>query len=358
MEIGLYIAELLAEQDEVSVAGLGTFFKERVAGSFDKHNSLFYPPSYHLSFKKDVFSFSGLSEYISLKRSLSISSSEELIKKFTDSINDILNSSDAVEINHLGSLYKKNDNLAFKSSDSFGIADKFYGLKPISELKSAIVSPLIIEEIKVEVPDYKVEEETTDTEEEIYYQAPKAQLLPILVISILAIIASLLALFYFDKSFNHFIKDILSSKVKPAALIEPIKDSNKTASIVLDSNKVEPIDSTGMKKVAIQEDSKPANAAKPVAASLEEKIPALKQEMSYEIIVAAFSRKIDAETYIKEMSSKGFNAKIVENMPGKMMKISLGTFSEEEPATIELNRIQKEINKDAWIARVKPLKNQ
>ncbi|MDO8993783.1 MAG: SPOR domain-containing protein, partial [Daejeonella sp.] len=69
------------------------------------------------------------------------------------------------------------------------------------------------------------------------------------------------------------------------------------------------------------------------------------------------SRKIDAETYIKQMNSKGIKAKIVENLPGKMLKISLGTFTEEEAATLELNRIQKEINKDAWIARVKPLKN-
>jgi len=358
MEIGLYIAELLGEQDKVSVAGLGTFFKQRIAGSFDKHSSLFYPPSYHLSFKEDVFSFSGLSEYISLKRSLSISSSEELINKFTDSIHDILKSADAVEINHLGSLYKKNENLAFKPSDSFGIADKFYGLKPIFELKSAIVSPLIIEEIKAEIPEYKVEEEAIDSEEEIYYQAPKARILPILMISILAITASLIALFYFDKSFNQFIKDIISSNLKPATVIEPIKNLSTTAVVTLNSNKVAPLDSSGIKKVAIQEESKPEVTVKPVTASVEEKIPTLKQDISYEIIVAAFSRKIDAETYVREMSSKGFKAKIVENMPGKMMKISLGTFTEEDLANIELKRIQKEINKDAWIARVKPLKNQ
>ena len=357
MEIGLYIAELLGEQDEVSVAGLGTFSKERVAGTFDKHSNLFYPPSYRLSFNEGVFSFSGLSEYISLKRSLSISSSEELIKKFTETILDILNSSDAVEINHLGSLYKKNNNLAFKPSDSFGIADKFYGLIPISELNSTIVVPLA-EEIKVEITENEVEIETEaeESEEEVYDQAPKARLVPILVISILAIIASLFALFYFDKSFNNFVKDIISSKVKPAPVIEPIKESSTAAPVVLDSINDSTPDSSQINKTEIQEETK-AFADQALSSSLEEKIPALKQDISYEIIVAAFSRKIDAETYIREMNSKGFQAKIVENLPGKMLKISLGTYTEEEPATIELNRIQKEINKDAWIARVKPLKN-
>ncbi|MDP3470176.1 MAG: SPOR domain-containing protein [Daejeonella sp.] len=355
MEIGLYIAELLGEQDEVSVAGLGTFFKERVAGTYDKQSNLFYPPSYHLSFKEDVFNFSGLSEYISLKRSLSISSSEELIKKFTETILDVLNGSDAVEINHLGSLYKRNNHLTFKPSDSFGIADKFYGLKPIPELNVA-AGPLIEQkDIQTEVHENKYKPENPESEEEVFEQAPKARLVPILMISFIAIIASLLALFYFDKSFNHFVKDIIYPKAKPAALPETMTDSG-AASVVLDSI-VEPLDSSGTIKTEIQEESKTNIEAQATVASLEEKIPAANQDISYEIIVAAFSRKIDAETYIKEMDSRGIKAKIVENLPGKMLKISLGTFSEEEPATIELNRIQKEINKDAWIARVKPLKN-
>lgn len=355
MEIGLYIAELLGEQDEVSVAGLGTFFKERVPGTFDKHSNLFYPPSYHLSFKKDVFSFSGLSEYISMKRSLSISSSEELIKKFTETILDVLNGSNAVEIKHLGSLYKINEQLTFKSSDSFGIADKFYGLKPIPELNATAVS-LPEKAFKAELTESKPRIENNEADEEIYDQAPKARLVPILIIGFLAIVASLFALFYFDKSFNHFVKDILSPKVKPAAVIEPIIDTTAAASVGLDSI-IEPIDSSGIKKGAIQEETKANLDSKPLDPSLEEKIPAVNQDISYEIIVAAFSRKIDAETYIKEMNSKGVKAKIVENLPGKMLKISLGTFAEEQAATLELNRIQKEINKDAWIARVKPLKN-
>ncbi|OZA54935.1 MAG: hypothetical protein B7X75_08005 [Sphingobacteriales bacterium 39-40-5] len=347
---------MLGEQDEVSVAGLGTFYKERVAGTFDKHSNLFYPPSYRLSFKKDVFSFSGLSEYISRKRNLSISSSEELIKKFTETILNVLNGSDAVEINHLGSLYKINDQLTFKASDSFGIADKFYGLKPIPEHNITVVS-LPEKDLKAELTESKLHAQSEEPEQELFEEAPKARLIPILVISILAIIASLLALFYFDKNFHHFVKDILSPKVKPAAVIEPIIDTT-TASIASSDSISGPLDSSRTKKNEIQEETNASLDSKPVDPSLEEKIPAAKQDISYEMIVAAFSRKIDAETYIKEMNSKGIKAKIVENLPGKMHKISLGTFNEEEAATLELNRIQKEINKDAWIARVKPLINQ
>jgi cell division septation protein DedD len=297
-----------------------------------------------------------LSEYISRKRNLSISSSEELIKKFTETILNVLNGSDAVEINHLGSLYKINDQLTFKPSDSFGIADKFYGLKPIPEHNITVVS-LPKKDLEAEPAESKFQVESEEPEQELFEEAPKARLIPILVISILAIIASLLALFYFDKSFNHFVKDILSPKVKPAAVIEPIIDTT-AASVASTDSISDPLDSIRTKKEEIQEETNANLDSKPVDPSLEEKVPAAKQDISYEIIVAAFSRKIDAETYIKEMNSKGIKAKIVENLPGKMLKISLGTFTEEEAATLELNRIQKEINKDAWIARVKPLINQ
>ena len=352
MEIGLYIAELLGEQDEVSVIGLGTFTKERIAGKFDKSSNQFYPPSYHLSFKENTFIFSGLSEYISLKRSLSISSSEELIKNFTETILDILNSSDTVEINHLGSLHKENNHLTFKQSESFGIVDKFYGLKPISELK---IAPIPSSNQKILTDDavkpFQIEEDELD--EEIYFDAPKARLLPIVIISILAISSSLFSLYFFDQDFNQFIRNTLSPKVTPSAPFEPVKtlipvtaDSLTTKPAVTDSVAV-----TNDKNQDIVQKEIPN---KPVEVLIEEKVPANNEGLSYEIIVAAFARKKNAEIYIIEMSSKGYKAKIVENLPGKMMKISLGSFTEEESANTELKQIQKNINKDAWIARVKP----
>jgi cell division septation protein DedD/nucleoid DNA-binding protein len=355
MEIGLYIAELLGEQDEVSVTGLGTFSKERIAGKFDNQSNLFYPPSYNLSFRKNTNSFSGLSEYISLKRSLSISSSEELIKKFTETILDILNSSDAVEINHLGSLHKENEQLAFKPSDSFGIVDKFYGLKPIPEHKIAII-PVSNQEILTDYRENPSPVEENELEEEIYIDAPKARLVPILIISILAISASLFALFYFNQSFNQLIRNIISSKFTTSVPVEPVKTVIPVASDSL-TTKLTVTDSIAKPIENNQETAQKEITNKPVAVLLEEKVPATNEGISYEIIVAAFARKKDAESYITEMNSKGYKAKIVENLPGKMMKISLGSFTEEESANTELKQIQKDINKDAWIARVKPLKN-
>jgi nucleoid DNA-binding protein/cell division septation protein DedD len=355
MEIGLYIAELLSEQDEVSVTGLGTFTKERIAGKLDSQSNLFYPPYYHLSFKETFFSSSLLSEYISLKKDLSTSSSEELIKKFTETIQDILNNSDVVEINHLGKLYKENNHLEFKQSEGFEINGKFYGLKPIPELQiESIPSPN--EELLTDFPNFPSQVEENEVEEEIDVDSPKSKLLPVLAISILAVSATLFGFFYFDQNFNLFVRNIISPKTSTSAPVEPIITSITAAS---DSVNIEAgiTDSNTIINEKTLESSQKEIKSKPDADLTDEKVNASNEDIIYEIIVAAFARKKDAESYIVEMNSKGYKAKIVENLPGKIMKISLGTFADEVSANNELKQIQNDINKDAWIARVKPLKN-
>ena len=74
MDIGIYIADLLRNQEEVSLPGLGTFTKQRIPGSYDSTNNSFLPPRYQVSFDDRLTEPSGLTDYISLKKNLSTSS--------------------------------------------------------------------------------------------------------------------------------------------------------------------------------------------------------------------------------------------------------------------------------------------
>ena len=354
MEIGLYIAELLSEQDEVSVPGLGTFIKLRVPGSFDESNNVFNPPSYRLTFKEEDVPYSGLSQYISNHKNLSIASAEELIKKFISGIKDSLNNSGISEIKHLGSLYKENGILAFKAVDNFGIAASFYGLKPIAELNSKFAPPAPTQEAnqgnnETEAPDY-----TRPLTEEDETESPKAKLVPILVISFLAIIATLAALFYFDTNFNHFVKDMFASKKPEVQIAETLTDSLNTD--MKDSVNSKSPD-TILNKIDSPIEAVKSNRELSETLNAPEQTTPLDEDIRYEIIVASFYKESEAQEYIRIAATKGLKAKIAENIPGKMHKISMGTFKDEESATKELEKIQKEINKDAWIARVKPLNN-
>ena len=148
MDIGLYISDLLREQDEVSVPGLGTFLKIRVAGNYDKINDSFSPPTYQLSFKQSAAGFYPLSEYISRQKNLSISSAEYFIKKFSAGILELLIAANSAEIKHLGTLHKKNEVLFLEPAGTFESAGNFYGLKPVAELKNKSIP--IKEEVKKE----------------------------------------------------------------------------------------------------------------------------------------------------------------------------------------------------------------
>ena len=346
MDIGLYIGELLHEQDEVNVAGLGTFMKIRLAGSFDSSSNEFYPPAYQISFKKNKTIDSGLIQYLSLKKNLSNSSAEELIKKFSADILEFLKSADSVEIKPLGFLHKENGKIKLIAADNFGATDNFFGLKPIAELKTEIFLP-----VKEEIDVVEVNEEI----EEEYEEIKKTRSWITIFISFLAFLIAVSALFYYNSDFNSFIKNkgagIFSSSNTVEQAVPELIDSTKISS---DSIK-NALDSASIVSDSIRQKTDTAislaNVSESLALSPENEI------INYEIITAAFARKSEAEVYIKEISSKGIQAKIVENMPGKMLKISLGTFLDEESAKKELTRIQKDINKDAWIARVKQSKN-
>lgn len=337
MDIGLYITDLLREQDEVSIPGLGTFVKVRIAGSYDSMSNSFRPPSYQLSLKESDTGIYPIIEYVGRKKKLSISSSEYFIKKFSDGLLELLKTSEKAEIKHLGFLHKKNDSLFFEALATLDIAGNFYGLKPIADSKKKNV--IKEEEVKKDV----IEEIEWKTEIE---EPAKRRLMPILLIIFIVIIGAIAAFYKLDSEFYNVVQNfkskIIPSRNQPAPAYVPLVDTTTALS-----------DSTNhsIDSISLSEDS-PALKTLPLPEPTE-----INESISFEIIGAAFAKRTEAENYIKQLSLKGIEAKIVENMPGKMLKISLGSFKDEQLATTELNRIQKTINKDAWLARVKPKKN-
>jgi len=346
MDIGLYIGELLREQDEINVAGLGTFMKIRLAGSFNSSSNEFFPPAYQISFKEYEISDLSLIQFISVQKNLSYTSAEELIKKFSEGLLELLNNSDSVEILPIGFLHKENGKLTLRPANSFGVDDNFFGLKPVPELKREIFLP-----VSEEMPVKKVSE---DIEEE-YQEIKKTQSWIILLFSFLAILISVSALFYFNSDFNNFIKNkstgVFYSKNKVEQIAPELIDSTKISSELIKNA----VDSASIVADSLQQLTDTAITVDNFSETIA--LCPTSEVVNYEIIIAAFSIKSEAEVFIKQIGIKGIQAKIVENMPGKMLKISIGTFLDEESAKIDLTRIQKKINKDAWIARVKQPKN-
>lgn len=323
MDIGFYIADLLQNQNEVSLPGVGTFTKERVAGYYDQTSNSFFPPAYRVSFNNIEADYDSLTDYISNKKNLSRSSAEYLIKKISSAIFDLLQTSGIAEIKPLGIIHKKNEDLTFEASENFDPGSKFYGLKPVSDLKHNFVQEVLVSE------EFEIEEHNNTGK-------------IIAISSILVVLITAVLLYVYNPAVKNWAQGLFpaaapNSPVKPAD-----STSNKPAVVVQDSSSSLP-------------DSIKTDSSKSILP--ETKSPQPETE-TVEIIGGSFGRRSEAENYIKEMKAKGQEARILEAARGPLIKVSLGSFIDEQSSQKELARIRKEINKDAWPVRYKPKKTQ
>lgn len=355
MEIGLYIADLLGEQDEVSVPGLGTFLKIRNSGTFDRMSNSFRPPYFQFGFKHNTSGSYPLSEYISLEKSLEISTAEYYIKKFASDILEQINGQGKVHIRDLGILYKKDDIIHFEPSAELKNSGIFYGLKPQPDIIPAYSSELVREK-RLQQPQI---DEETDEFQDYRKKSSGIKVSIIILLFFIVLISGAVALYFTNQRVNSLLNNLASRVLNRNEIItEPKADISAMITDTLQKSADSlsaPVDS-GLKQTdSINKVIEETPQSQPPLAQVETEVH--EEIIGYEIIGAAFARKSEADVYIKELASKGINAKIAENIPGKMLKISLGSFKDEESAQKQLVQIQKEINKDAWIARIKQQKN-
>lgn len=357
MDIGFYIADLLKKQDKVSLPGLGSFVRHKIPGSYNQISNSFLPPSFELSFSSEILESNSLIEYISVKKNLSPSSAEYFVKKFTSGIFDILQTSEIAELNPLGVLRQKNEILTFETSTSLVISGNFFGLRQVSDLKS-FVEPVIQQVATCSVDQgSSIEDFITGhgAEEEIgveddYERESRGNptLLIVLGVFISAIIAG--AMLYL---FNPTVKNLVGQTFQQYTSNTPIPDSRNVPGT---SAPAKP-DSINTVPSVIVKDSSMIDSAATVA-PIKKELQTLAGITKIEIIGAAFGKRSEAENYVRIMKKRGIQAKIAEDMPGKLFKVSLGSFSDDLSAQNELNRIAKEVEKTAWIAKYKSKKTQ
>lgn len=111
------------------------------------------------------------------------------------------------------------------------------------------------------------------------------------------------------------IKDAEQIKIDSIAQADSIRRSNEAAILAADSAK----DSVAIKKVA------------PVIAEA---------EATYEIIAASLLNQKEADNFLADMKKRGIPAKVAD-MPGRRVKISIGSFTDEETAKKELEVLKK-----------------
>ncbi|RDC55421.1 SPOR domain-containing protein [Pedobacter chinensis] len=162
MDILSYLLELLQQRKEVGITGLGTFYKKKFPGRYDKEKQSFLPPGYALQFTSEVKIDDALASYISSKRNISSESADYYIAQFVNEITQKLEVEHEADLENLGRLFfTEHEGLSFEAAKNINYGSEFYGLPALPET--------VIEEPK----------DITAEEEEVYDEIAEAPVTPV-----------------------------------------------------------------------------------------------------------------------------------------------------------------------------------
>lgn len=161
MDILSYLLELLQQRKEVGITGLGTFYKKKYPGRYDKEKQTFLPPGYTLQFSAEVTEEDALANFISAKTNSTPEDARHHIAQFVEEVNQKLELDHEAELQNTGRLFFTEQGLGFEPVKNINYGSEFYGLPSLAETA--------IEETKTDSPQQ---------EEEVYDEIAEAPVAP------------------------------------------------------------------------------------------------------------------------------------------------------------------------------------
>lgn len=127
------VAELILDNDEVGLPGVGTFVAEEVPSTFSDKGYTINPPYRRLSFRQKEISDTKLIEFYARNNDLDIATSSSILKDFLAEMKSILMSKKVIVFPGLGRLRAtRENNFFFIPAEDLNIYPDGYGLEPVS----------------------------------------------------------------------------------------------------------------------------------------------------------------------------------------------------------------------------------
>ncbi|RYE17603.1 MAG: SPOR domain-containing protein, partial [Sphingobacteriales bacterium] len=390
-DLSFYLNEILEQQGEVNVPGLGYFVRVRVSGHYNDEEAKFYPPHNEVQFEpKNVDADETFASYVANKKDISLSSSKFFTGQF---INNLLQDAaiKETEVGELGWLRADRSKLTFKPKISTKNDPDFFGLPelslnkigdqpaesdPIPELSLTIASD------PKEQPDEPAEAEPEDTfdnayqensfEEEEYYEEKRGlniKLIAMIIVGVL--IAATASLYFYDPSIfgvNEKRKPLVvtSAPQIPAADSAPQQTASakattaqaaavKTDTTAQSATKQEVLITDASQNIPLDVPVQKTLVDAQTQAAIAENTDELPWHPTYAIIGGTFSGKEQAEDAVDEFKARGVEAHVIEQGKSKKQLVVIGSYqthAEADAALRELKRVRK-ARKDIYIKELK-----
>jgi len=450
MDILSYLAEILQQRKEVGITGLGTFYKKKFAGRYDKEKQLFLPPSYSLLFSSDVRQEEVLVDFIAEKENISVESAHGYIQAFSENINKQLEMENEAVLNTIGRLFHTEQGLAFEPEKALHYGSEFFGLpeiselndveeieqpkhtdteaeavkgevhdKPATELSEPFIENVELDEVKddlkntlkhsnihqqdvssdaqTEVPEFVKEQHEehpnrfghqpeSEAEETKTYinlhdkvvSAPKTVETPEFIKEQHAehpnrfghnplidetisenktnsskVLITVLALFVIGA-----IIAVLAYALKPEWFNQKTKQDNRDSVVISPAPVAVKTDSLKIKQDSIAKTDSILKANQ-VQKKIDIPKPVLKSpttgKTTFEVIGTSVRTLKRADDFVNAMKKYGIEAKIIKGLPGKLIKVSIGSFSSEAEARAQKPLLEEKIKtKGLYIEQIKP----
>ncbi len=342
MNLADYLSELLGQQDEVSVPGLGYFMRTRINAFYNDAEGRFYPPYHQVTFVPQPKDDDTFAKYVADKKNISLASSQYFVEKFITKLRE-----EAAKGKYLfadlGSFQGEPDHLVFKPNDRIPADPEFYGYTPVEVFK--VGQPLsvdsrqpVFEHVKngtqpvqagpaaVAVPPHAVQQ--PDYFDEDAEPKKRLSIWTIVIIALVVLAVGVFALFelkpaVFDSIVDEYHKLTDKKDTVQAVIRHEVKQAKKDTA----------------KKMPVTADT----SAKPAITPLKQDTVPKPASIRYEAVAEEASHEKVAEADVKRLKSLGFDAYILPYIPGTglLKKISVGQYPTKEAADSVINALVK-----------------
>lgn len=335
MDIVRYIIQLLKEQDQAIVPGLGSFVAEYKSAKIHPIDHSFTPPAKQIVFDNFTPEDDFLIRKIAESENVSLEKAILEVRNFTDNLISEIQNYKSATIKDLGTFTLTIENIIVFTAEIADISDDSFGL---DEFKS----PAIVRN------DFKDRAALETQKARDYEISTKLRKRKYLIIGISTIIITVLIfLVFFTDIFRNILYDTDVKMERPNQQIV-VKENPVTETL---------IDTAGKENVSDDQINE-KEAVKPEAVIETVKPEPVKENIKesdkYFLIAGSFKVKENAQKKVNELKSKGYKTSgfVQQNNKG-LFVVYYDSFKSKDDAEIAHQKIMKEENPESWVLKTK-----